>query len=420
MNCGSRWPTKKVEVSEQYSTSKFVWLDLIRGLSAIAVCASHLRAAMFVDYSSLGLPNLLSKVFYAATGLGHQAVIVFFVLSGFFVGGSVLRAGEKFRPGSYAIARLSRLWIVLVPALVLTALIDLVIGVFAPGVLTGAFQHLWNSGPVSAEEYSASLLNFFANVFFLQTVVAPVFGTNGPLWSLSNEFWYYVLFPLLALAFGRVGPAGGGISRVMLRAALGAMALLLLVLLPSSITEAFPVWLLGLAVYFAAGNLSTFARRAALTIGLPGFAVMLGLSKLGYLRSIFGVSPDMMVGTAFCVLCIALAGATSLHDPRSSFVRISNRLSSFSYSLYLVHFPVVALIGATIYGSHRVEPSALAMLQFIGWMAVLVLVGIIFWWLFERNTDALRRWMTRRSLLSRPQRVRAAAQVSGNDEGSTR
>ena len=73
------------------NNQRFFWLDVVRGLSAIAVCAGHLRSVMFVDYSNLQTPSLLQKVFYGLTGLGHQAVMVFFVLSGFFVGGSILR-----------------------------------------------------------------------------------------------------------------------------------------------------------------------------------------------------------------------------------------------------------------------------------------------------------------------------------------
>jgi len=38
------------------------------------------------------------------------------------------------------------------------------------------------------------------NLGFVQTVSVPVYGTNGPLWSLANEFWYYVMFSLIAVA----------------------------------------------------------------------------------------------------------------------------------------------------------------------------------------------------------------------------
>lgn len=53
---------------------------------------------------------------------------------------------------------------------------------------------------------------------FLQTRFTPVFGSNGPLWSLFNEFWYYVLFPALGLSTSVYSPQSitgdGGVSSV--------------------------------------------------------------------------------------------------------------------------------------------------------------------------------------------------------------
>ena len=64
-----------------------LWLDLLRGLSALVVCLGHLRNAILVDGSDLIHPSITLKAFYFITGFGHQAVMVFFVLSGYFVGG---------------------------------------------------------------------------------------------------------------------------------------------------------------------------------------------------------------------------------------------------------------------------------------------------------------------------------------------
>jgi peptidoglycan/LPS O-acetylase OafA/YrhL len=47
----------------------------------------HLRNAMLVDYAELVHPSIAIKIFYAITSFGHQAVMIFFVLSGYFVGG---------------------------------------------------------------------------------------------------------------------------------------------------------------------------------------------------------------------------------------------------------------------------------------------------------------------------------------------
>jgi hypothetical protein len=56
---------------------KFFWLDVIRGLSAIAVCAGHLRSMIFIDYPQLPAASFLHKAFYAVTGIGHQSVVFF-------------------------------------------------------------------------------------------------------------------------------------------------------------------------------------------------------------------------------------------------------------------------------------------------------------------------------------------------------
>jgi len=52
-------------------STRYDGLDLVRGLSAMLVCAGHLRAEFFVDFGQLQTPDLVDKIFYFATGLGH-------------------------------------------------------------------------------------------------------------------------------------------------------------------------------------------------------------------------------------------------------------------------------------------------------------------------------------------------------------
>src|SRR5271157_3841431 len=103
-------------------------LDALRGVAAVGVCLSHLRDFFFQDYAKLPHHNLLLAAVYLVTGLGHQWVIVFFVLSGYLVGGSVLRsvAVNRWSWRVYLLNRLTRLYAVLVPALVFGGLIDLI------------------------------------------------------------------------------------------------------------------------------------------------------------------------------------------------------------------------------------------------------------------------------------------------------
>ena len=39
------------------------------------------------------------------------------------------------------------------------------------------------------------------NAGFLQTFVAPTYGSNMPLWTISAEFWFYVVFGLAAATY---------------------------------------------------------------------------------------------------------------------------------------------------------------------------------------------------------------------------
>ena len=108
-----------------------VALNLMRGLAALTVLVSHLRGDAFVEYRSLPnlQHNLIVALFFAATRLAYEAVIVFFVLSGFLVGGQVLAhiRQSKFKISDYAINRATRILIPLIPACLFTAAIDLLV-----------------------------------------------------------------------------------------------------------------------------------------------------------------------------------------------------------------------------------------------------------------------------------------------------
>ncbi len=73
------------------------YLDSLRAGAAICVLVSHLRSFLFVDWPYVTNKNILLGAFYFLTGLGHEAVVVFFVLSGFFVGGRALGHGIEER-----------------------------------------------------------------------------------------------------------------------------------------------------------------------------------------------------------------------------------------------------------------------------------------------------------------------------------
>jgi peptidoglycan/LPS O-acetylase OafA/YrhL len=375
--------------------SRSVWLDSIRALSAIAVCAGHLRAATVVDFAQIDSPGLVDKIFYLVTGLGHQAVIVFFVLSGYFVGGSVLRSGRAFSARHYAVTRVARLWAVLLPALALTALADALILRHAPGALMGDYAALWGSGPTVQQPHSTDFLTLLGNIFFFQTLITPVWGSNGPLWSLAYEFWFYVCFPLLTCAAGLTGQLLPAHQRLMS----GVASAALLWLLPEEVRIGFVYWLMGVCVAVAHMRWPRRHRPWALAFALLFFCSALLHSKLPLAQAPLAPHPDWVLALATAALFLVLANrspnAQSTSKPPGLLRRSAVAGSELSYSLYAYHFPWVVLAGATLAGSQQWLPSWGPLTAFFCLLALLLVGAWVFWWLFERQTQRVRQWLSR-------------------------
>jgi len=220
-----------------------VHLDAIRGVSALAVLLHHLRGLFFVDYPFLANKSFFLTVLYAVTGYGHQAVIIFFVLSGYFIGTSVMQSvrAQKWSWRTYLVSRITRLQLVLFPALVLGGLWDR-IGMRIPQAAPLYFDALYKFN-VASVALRSTVPVFLGNFFYLQSIVSPVFGSNGPLWSLSYEFWYYIIFPALILA-----TAAWTANRI--RIFYAGLALFLLWFVGAQICFYFLVWIAGSVLGF--------------------------------------------------------------------------------------------------------------------------------------------------------------------------
>jgi peptidoglycan/LPS O-acetylase OafA/YrhL len=358
--------------------------DLIRGISALLVCASHLRNGLLVDYGQVHDPNPMLTGFYFVTGLGHQAVMVFFVLSGYFVGGSILARLGQFSWVSYAQARLSRLWMVLLPALVFTVMMDAITNHFSPEAISGEFAPIWNSGPTGRQDWSVSSVTFIGNILFMQTVVVPVLGTNQPLWSLANEFWYYVLFPVGLVLLGLT--RHNSIFQKLLAA---VVVLLAVIYLPLTVWAGFPIWLLGVIIWKMPQMAEQF-KVGAFTLATIILVTTLYISKKGMINPWIC---DLLVGMAFTALAATLRNKTSYQMKARWMSRLSVGVSEISYSLYLFHFPVIIAVGGCLYKGQQMQPNVCGLLQFGLWFVVIIIGATTFWWLFEKRTDCARRWL---------------------------
>src|ERR1700737_3858598 len=89
------------------------WLDLFRWVAALSVVFAHCENRFLIRISELASTQrtLPFYVFTFAAGFAHQAVMVFFVLSGYLVGGGLWRQAEKERAinlPKYLVRRVSR------------------------------------------------------------------------------------------------------------------------------------------------------------------------------------------------------------------------------------------------------------------------------------------------------------------------
>lgn len=367
------------------------WLNLFRWVAAFCVCSSHLRALLFESYR----PDLpwLAWPFYLVTGFGHEAVIIFFVLSGYLVGGEVLRGLHRgdFDGRTYAIKRFARLYAVYPLALLLGAAWDNLGLHFFNG------QELYTKiDPACPMLYfpvvnRLTLDTFAGNLLFLQGLITTPFGSNSALWSLANEAWYYALFPLLVWPIFSQGPLRGKVISLTLLAT-GAW------FVRGDILVYSLVWAVGL--------LPHFLRHPLLSPGWLAPSILAVCFALLRLHAFAAdrVRGHLLLALAFALWLNRLAHGTS--PPRGG-ARLHRTLADFSYSLYLGHWPFLLLICAILNQQFGVGYR----MRF--GMAPLLLAGLLlalaygYAWILahltERHSPALRgRLLGTKFLASRP------------------
>lgn len=342
--------------------------------------------AFFEDFAAVHHHRGLLAPFYVLCGAGHQAVVVFFVLSGYFVGGSVIRA---FRAGEfywtrYLTHRLVRLWIVLIPALLLGALWDHL------GLLVDRAPALYSGGNgndmFSDVSGRLSLDCMLGNVVFLQTLLVPPFGSNGSLWSLAYEFWYYVMFPLGVCIVGRF-------TRPPWQAAIPAALMVLMVpLLSEIIWLLLPTWLLGAFLHWVPSRATSGLQRSA--AGAMFAAALFALSSLDtghHLR--YTILCDWTMGLMTVGLIWVLLGAQ--HRATDTLAtRTSRFMAHFSYSLYLLHMPILILLASVLVRDGHWLPGVKTGLVSVAVLALVIGYAWLVANITERRTDALRAWIT--------------------------
>jgi len=349
-------------------------LDFLRWIAALAVVSGHLRSILFEDFNH-NISNILFKAIYFVTGFGHQAVIIFFVLSGYLICKSILDKYKirAFDMVSYFKARFTRIYIVLIPALLLTYFLDKTGYIFDKRGIYTTCEYItsFQQNPVSR----LTFFHFLSSLFMLQNIWLPTFGSNGPLWSLAPEFWCYIIFPFLAgLVFT---------TRKNLRFVTYPICILLFFfLIPSWIAYYLLIWLCGLLPYLIKKQ----------GIILRFIAILFSSAILIYSR----MNELNFLGELVFAIAIALI-ISSFDDKENISIKsgFNKKIASFSYSLYLIHYPlalfILTLMDRFLISTIKVKMNSHSLFTYAIVLILVYVASFGFARLTEYQTERLRK-----------------------------
>ena len=251
-----------------------------------------------------------------------------------------------------------------------------------------------STAPITAVIMSVyyGLQTFLGNVLFLQTILVPHFGSNGPLWSLANEFWYYVIFPLCFFAIRSK-------SALIWRLLCAAIALILCCVLPFNLVLYGIVWLLGFCIVLIETHISI---RSIGFRGLTLASIVLFVATLYSPRYLMPNQRaiDFTVAIAFSVLLFFLVKM----DIRSRMLnRVFEILSGFSYTLYLTHYPFLALLSCAVFANKKIQLSLTALPIFLAFYCAAIFYAFCVYLIFEKNTKRLQTALNMERIGTQPE-----------------
>jgi peptidoglycan/LPS O-acetylase OafA/YrhL len=299
-------------------------LDTLRIFAATAVFLGHTNFKWFFGNNTIGPRN------------GQDYVIIFFVLSGFVIAWSVDNK-KNLTFYQYAFDRLTRLWSVALPALFIGVALDL----WGKSINPETYQHIFSASYVEAKVLLSSI--FMHECWFLS--VRP--GSNGPFWSLSYEFLYYMIF-------------GSIILLPTLKSKL-ILGLVWILIAGPKILLLFPCWLIGCLTYYGCKSFRLNMALATFFALLSGYFLITTMALRWHNWSPWGYEglgtpplfysakylDDYTIAGALALFLFSMNYWFSLEKKSCGFLSsIIRKCANCSFSLYAIHFPIMAFLGA--------------------------------------------------------------------------
>jgi peptidoglycan/LPS O-acetylase OafA/YrhL len=381
------------DVAPVAPTRHLRYIDGMRGASASYVVLFHMW--QFASSRFTGAPPRWWRLFDVLQ-YGDCGVAVFIVVSGYCLMLPVAASdGLQLRGGRlrFAERRIRRLGPGYIAALV---------GTLALVMLVPSMHH--HSGSSWDVSLPLSFGTIASHLLLIDNWrLGWRYAIDTPMWTVALEVQIYVVFVLVLLPLWR-----RAVRHRPSVVVVAACAVVTVVLMLTGLAWVQPWMLLLFALGMCAAEASQ--RRAGLLsrridlvvvplVVLVPIVLELDRSHFWDFNGVLFVR-EVFVGLVFAVLLLALTRATPEDGRITAWigrvfsVRPLTWLGEISYSLYLVHFPIVGAIALTlVYGRGLDEPANFALIVVAGGAASL-LVAVGFHRLFERGYLVRRNVIT--------------------------
>ncbi len=345
-------------------TDNKIWpLDVCRGVAAFYVVLHHSREML----PAAVRPLLL---------FGQEAVILFFLLSGFVIHYTYYNK-EWFDRSDFLWKRFVRIYPIFIVVMLLSWAIDVATGTHDPDINTRTFVY--------------NLLGLQDSQLQKPGIGYATFGGNDPLWSLGYEVWYY--------AFYAIAGARNFERNLLLVTVISVISCALFTLYPNKMWLTLfylPIWWLGAAIaqmQLTKSNRCFLQGIVSAGIALLAYGVF-QFNALTITNKTIGFHPFIEIRHFASAIIMALLWVLALKRlplRYVEFLRPFSALAAVSYGVYIVHLPLLRAVKAYL-------PESI-----FTWV-LFVLLTVLAGWLLE--IQFYKKWML--PLLKRQSKRRMA------------
>jgi peptidoglycan/LPS O-acetylase OafA/YrhL len=310
-------------------------LDVVRGLMCWWVVFGHVLA--FAGFQENNVPSLIAVVMH-----GAYAVNVFMMMSGFVIASLLADKNESYKV--FLTRRFLRIYPVFLVALVVAILAR---PLYIPTLLASRAPLPWDYNRIWVAENDHFWPHILAHLSMLYGVVPEStlrysgIALLGPAWSMTIEFQYYLLAPLLILIARKFGSTGWITVIAVAGLVSEVFAASLQRNFPTSLPTFLPLFLGGMTSYWIYAQMREKEPKVPADILLAGVPLV-------YLLT--GSVPVTIWG--FTMALIIANGDSPVVSKMKSLLKRSSLLflGKISYSTYLIHYPILWLGKALVAG----------------------------------------------------------------------